>query len=84
MKLGVVMLVGMVACGPSRPVPVPVSSDECDAAEQRLSTLGCREARSPSGRGFADICRDVAGEGVDLRPRCIADAVTCAEVRTCR
>ena len=89
MKLGIgislAVIAELAACGgPPSPKPVPVSGDDCDAAERRLSELGCREARSPSGRGYGSICRDVAQVGVDLHPACVARVRSCDEVRSCR
>jgi hypothetical protein len=61
-------------------VTTPVVGDACDAAQQRLSELGCEEAQTPKGTSFARACVDARQDGRDWRPDCIAQIGDCSQV----
>jgi hypothetical protein len=60
--------------------PPPSDSTYCLAAFERLAvlhradgTVGCRAAYNPNGKSFREVCEEVQGKGVNLRPQCIAE-----------
>ena len=73
-----------------KPAPIPEDTDWCGAAEQTLERLGCTDMRgdpmwvNKNGERFEATCETAQEEGrIFLNPRCVAEAVTCEEAKTC-
>ena len=69
----------------------PSPNDACSAAEANLLALGCKDSRGrllggPNLHGvpWAQICRENAANGVDMKPTCIVAKTSCAGVFACR
>lgn len=71
------------SCGvshPEEPTDAAAAVAPCTAAGARMTALGCREARAD----YVDWCTYEIGHGVPLRPVCVSQVPSCAEVDACR
>ena len=80
----------LTGCPDPKPAPSP-GNDSCAVAEKKLIDLGCKDRRGrylggPTLRGkpWADVCRENALNGVDMKPDCIAQQPDCQGVSSCR
>lgn len=90
MKTKLLWILLLVSCTNLPEPKNPPTGEFCAAAEKRLLELQCRiEGKvlgSPNTRGesYLTICLRVEKEAqVDMRSRCLAEAVDCEEVRSC-
>lgn len=68
------------------------ATDACARGEAQLLALGCKDSRGrllggPTMKGvaWAQVCRNNAINGIDMRPDCIATKRSCTEVNaSCR
>jgi len=67
------------------PVVDASTGTACELACARLGSLGCPEAEAlPGGKSCVVLCADAEESGkFSLRPDCVADAGTVADVRVC-
>lgn len=84
--LSVLAIAGCCApcpCGvqhPEEPIDADGAKAPCAAAAARVDELHCKEARTD----FVAWCTYTIGQGIPLRPSCIAKVSSCAEVDRCR
>jgi len=73
-------------CGVN-PQPTPVEPKDtayCPAACDKLRVLGCEEGNNlPDGTTCETFCLDTQKSGHALRPSCVMDIQTCADIVKC-
>jgi len=82
----------VLRCGSQPPTPPPPQPDTnlCEAAEQNIERLQCKDRLgnpmwiNKRGERFKVMCEQVQTEGgVFLNPKCASEATTCKEVNQC-
>ena len=72
------------------PPPTPVDTDMCEAAEQNLERLSCKDSHgnpmwvNKRGERFQETCRMAQEEAlIFLDPRCVSESTTCTGANSC-
>ena len=91
--IGIVLALALAGCPKTyHPGPTPDvrDTDQCEAAEEKLEELECKDRRGDpmwvnrKGEPFQETCRIAQEEGtIFLNPKCIANAKTCEEANDC-
>jgi hypothetical protein len=73
------LLLLLPACNP-RTLIVPVPSDDCVLACDRLYRMNCEEGLNPF---CIEICVNSHLNGYDMSPECALESYSCEEFRIC-
>ena len=88
----VIIALAVAGCPPPepKPAPIPEDTDWCEAAEQTLERLQCKDMRgdpmwvNKNGERFKQTCETAQEDGrVFLNPKCVGEAASCEEAKKC-